>query len=131
MTAEKINAYLSRVTSTEAENDGRRRLYHVGPAFVVEVSICQHDLSNRRDLMHVWTQAGYIPTPLSTSLDVRTYYTDKAGNCWGWYNITERPSEDGRRMVIDFGYMREATPDHERELVAECIRLAVEAGAIA
>lgn len=129
MTSATIRRYLSRVTGTEDMSE-TRRVYHVGPRFLVEVTACHHDLTSRHDLMNVWKAAGYIPAALSTHLAVDTYYYDDGGNCWGRYNITTKAGPGGE-FVIDFDYLREATPENERELVAECIRLAVKAGAIA
>ncbi len=119
---------LSLITSTEKQ--GTRTLYHVGSRFTVEAMTVEHDLSRARDLMNIWKKAGYISKALPSHIAIYTYYTDNDGNCWGYYNITVKRSEDGKRRVIDFDYLREATPENEFELVAECIRLAVRAKAI-
>lgn len=122
------SAYLDLVTSIEKQ--GTRTLYHIGKNFIVEASRCECDLKSPRALMNIWKKRGYIAEALPSHIVIDTYYTDKEGNCWGLYNITEKNSEDGKRRVLNFDYLREATPENELELVAECIRLAAEAGAI-
>ena len=128
MTEATKKSLLSLITSTERQ--GMRTLYHVGSRFTVEATTVEHDLSSARDLMNIWKKAGYISKALPSHIAIDTYYTDNDGNCWGYYNITVKPSDDGKRRVIDFDYLREATPENELELVAECIRLAVEDNAL-
>lgn len=122
-TTEQITRhYMQFVTSTEKMSDTRTR-YHVGDRFTIDVTRCPADLSNPYSLMNIWKKHGFIAAVLPSYLVVDTYYTDVKGNCWGYYNVTHKKSEDGHRMVIDFNYLREATPENERELVARCIRL--------
>lgn len=122
MTKQTINKYFQFVTKIEDVAD-TRTMYHIGDRFIVEVTRCTCDNSNPRSIMNIWKNFGYISAVLPSHLSVRTYYTDDAGNCWGRYNITEKDSEDGKRRVINFDYLREATPENEMELVAECIRM--------
>lgn len=122
MNKQTVSKYMSFVTNIEDRAAGRR-LYHVGDRFIVEVATCEHDLFNCHDLMNIWKKAGYISTALPSHLHVDTYFTDIEGHCWGYYNVTVKPSEDGTRHVINFDYLREATPENEQELVAECIRM--------
>ena len=129
MTNATINKYLSKVDRIEGSDT--HKMYYIGPSFIVETSTVSHDLKSRHDLMNIWKKSGAIEKKLPTHISVNTYYTDEAGNCWGRYNITVKESDDRKRLVIDFDYMREATPENGRELVAECIRLAAKAGAIA
>ena len=120
-------AYLDLITSTEKQ--GTRTLYHIGDRFTIEAMTVTHDLNNAHDLMNLWQKHGYITEKLTSHISIETYYTDEAG-CWGKYNITEKTSDDGKRRVINFDYLREATPENELELVAECIKLAVEDNAL-
>lgn len=120
-----MNDYMALVTSTETR--GSRTLYHIGDRFIVDTVKVDADLKSEKSLMNMWKRAGWIKKALPSYISVQTYYTDECGQCWGYYNITEKPSDDGRRRVINFDYLREATPENERELVAECIRLMVEA----
>ena len=123
-----ITKYMSKVT--DIEEIGRHRVYHVGTSFTIEATTCEHDLKSRYDLMNQWKKAGFIVQKLPTHISITSYYTDENGQCWGRYNIMHKKSEDGKRSVVNFDYLREATPENERELVAECIRLAVKDKAI-
>lgn len=120
-----MNDYMALVTSTETR--GSRTLYHIGNRFTVETVKVDADLKSKNSLMNLWKKAGMIKKTLPSYICISTFYTDECGRCWGRYNVTEKRSDDGRRMVINFDYLREATPENERELVAECIRLMVEA----
>lgn len=122
MTKQTINKYFQFVTKIEDVAD-TRTMYHIGDRFIVEVTRCTCDNVNPRSIMNIWKKAGYIPVVLPSYLVVNTYFTDISGNCWGWYNVTEKPSKDGKRRVIDFDYLLEATPENEKRLVAECIRM--------
>lgn len=119
-----INQYMERVTATE--NCGNKRLYYIGDRFLVIVSTYAPDPK----IMGCFKRHGYIKEIPSMAFAVHTYYTDESGKCWERYNITLNPSDDGKHQVINPYFLREATPENERELVAECIHLAVEAGAI-
>lgn len=121
--------YLSYITEVRQCNDGRRRLYSIGRNFTIEASRCEHDLKDPHDLMNIWKKAGYISRVLPSHVVINTYYTDAEG-CRGRYNITEKNSEDGKRRVIDFNYLREATLENELDLIAGCICEALEDGAI-
>lgn len=121
MKATTQERYLKLVTSTEKQ--GTRTIYNIGDRFMVEVVHCPGDLENKKSNMNRWKNAGLIPAALPSYLVTHTYYTDTDGNCYGWYNVMEKLSEDGKRLVIDFDYMRAATEENERELVAQCIRM--------
>lgn len=122
------STYLDLVTSIEKQ--GTRTLYHVGDRFTVETMTVTHDLKDRHDLMNLWKKGGFIQKALPTHIAIDTYYYDNEGNCWGKYNVTVKSSEDGKLRLLDMDYLREATPENELELVAECIRLAVEDNAL-
>ena len=126
MTARERERYLDLITSTEKQ--GTRTLYHVGDRFTVEAMTVTHDLKDRHDLMNLWKKGGFIQKALPTHIAVDTYYYDNEGNCWGKYNVTVKAA--GNRRILDVDYIKEATPENELELVAECIKLAVEDGAI-
>lgn len=127
MTANTVKKYMQYVTKIEDMAESRRRFYSVGDRFLVEVSTCVHDPESPSNLMNIWKKHGYISAVFASHLAVSTYYTDEAGNCWGMFNITHKTSEDGKRRVINFDYLKEATPENERELVAECLRLYIKA----
>ena len=96
-----IDHYNSFITSIETMAEGRRYFYHVGDRFIIEVSKCEHDQTNKNDLMNLWKKAGHITEALPTHIDVKTYYTDCEGNCWGLYNVTHtrRGGYDGRKEL--------------------------------
>lgn len=129
MTKATQKKYLARVTDIEPIAGSKRTYYHVGESFLVEVTRCEHDLKDKNCLMRLWKKYGYISEVLPSYIAIDTYYRDADG-CHGLYNITEKDSDDGKRREINFDYLREATDENELELVAECIRLAVRAGAI-
>lgn len=122
MTQKTIEKYMQLVTKTENPAD-TRTLYHVGDNFIVEATRVTADLSRKNSLMNIWKESGYIHESLPSYIVISTYYTDGDGNCWGWYNVTEKLSEDKKRHVIDFDYLLEATEENERQLVTECIRM--------
>ena len=128
MTARERERYLDLITSTEKQ--GTRTLYHVGDRFTVETMTVAHDLKDRHDLMNLWKKGGFIQKALATHIVIDTYYYDDEGNCWGKYNVTVKSSKDGKLRLLDMDYLREATPENELELVAECIKLAVEDNAL-
>lgn len=114
--------WLKFVTDIEKMSD-RRYYIHVGKNFIVEITICEHDLTSKHDLMNVWHKAGYITEKLPTHISIDTYFTDDNGNCWGYYNPTIKLSDDGKRSVVDFEFLREYTPENAAELIAEAIRM--------
>ena len=112
------------------EQQGNRRVYKVGDNFRVDVTTRKHDPKSKSDLINIWKKAGLIPEALPTTLHISTTYTDSKGNSYyGRYNIMEKSPSDGRLgRMINFDALREATPENEKELVAECIKQWVEAG---
>ena len=89
----------------------------------VEISETTHDKKCSCDLMRLWIEHGYTSKWLDTTLSVHVYYTDDKGNCWCWYNPTCRLSESGTRMVLDFDWMLESTPENVRLILDECERM--------
>ncbi|MCD7919468.1 MAG: hypothetical protein LUG45_05245 [Clostridiales bacterium] len=123
MTTNTINHYLKLVSSVEHQGEART-VYHVGHDFAVDVSRVPHDLTRRGDLMNLWYRSGCISQRLPSHLSITTYFTDCHGDCHGdLYNITVKPRAVGAGYELNFDFLREATPDNEAELVAECIRL--------
>jgi hypothetical protein len=90
---------------------------------LVEISRCDSNLSYKRSNMNIWVKAGFLPAALPSYLCVSTYYYADDGNCYGWYNCQTMLSGDGKRMVIDFAYLLEATPENEQFLVAQCVQM--------
>ncbi len=125
MTKSAINHYLQFVTMTKTKEKGSgTRVYtSLDGHFEIYVSCCTHNLKCETDLMNLWKKSGFISEKLSTHIDVTTYFTDDNNNCFGYYNIFHKLSKDGKRMIINFDYLREWTKENIAELVAECVRL--------
>lgn len=97
--------------------------YHIGDRFIIDVTKCEHELANPKALMNLWKKAGYIEEVHPTHIAVNTFFTDSEGTCRAIYNPFIKNSEDGKRRVINFEWMREYTEENVAELVAECIRM--------
>jgi len=122
-TTDNQRHYLKFITNIETMAEGHRYWVHVADDFLIEVSICYHDLSCSYDLMRRWKKAGYIKEMYNTHIGLNTYFTDCNGNCYGYYNPANKRSDDGKRMVVDFDFLREYTPENAAELIAEAIRM--------
>ncbi len=124
MRASAVNKYMERVTVTE--NRRNKRLYHIGDKFLVAVSTRIPSY----EVMKCYKRNGQIKEIPNTVLVIYTYFTDEKGQFKDRYNITLKPSDYKDYQIINLDYLCEATPENERKLVAECIRLAVEDGAV-
>lgn len=122
MKSTTIDKYLKYVNKIE-QLAQTRWYYYVNNNFIIEVSVCEHNLSNPNDLMNIWKECNFIDEVKNTHIYINTYYTNEKGECIGKYNITTRSK--GTRQVINFDYLLEATEDNIKLLVAECIRLYV------
>ena len=71
----------------------------------------------------LWKQHGYIDRVLETYWCISTYMTDTEGRQWGAYNPQHKLSEDGKRAVINFNWMFEATEENKEKLIDEAFRL--------
>ena len=94
----------------------------IGETLVVEVSKCENS-GGKNSLPYLWKKNGYTKTELQTYWSISTYVTDTEGLCRGAYNPTIKRSEDGKRSVINFDWMEEATPEHIEKIVKEVYRL--------
>lgn len=117
---------LEQITKIERYND-TTTWYHVGDNFIIIVSRIvsriDHDLKNKHDLMNEWRRSGYIKNRLNSHINVDTYYTDKSGTCYGWYNPTVKMHPNGGRRIIDFDYLREYNAENVNYLLAKCIEM--------
>ena len=100
---------------------GQERRNGKGERLLIEVSHCE-DSKSKNSLPALWKKHGYTPQRLATYWCLHTYVYDVREECWGRYNPQEKLSEDGKRLVIDFDYMKAATADSFRELLAETVR---------
>lgn len=122
MTKSEINHYLQFITMTKEKGSGTRVYTSLDGHFEIHVSCCIHDLKYKNDIMNLWKKHGFISKKLPTHICVDTYFTVN-NNCYGYYNITHKRSEDGKRTIINFDYLKEWTDENIKELVAECVRL--------
>ena len=51
--------------------------YYVNNNFIIEVSICEHNLSNPNDLMNIWKKCGFIDEIKDTHINIKTFYTNE------------------------------------------------------
>ena len=100
---------------------GQERRNGKGERLLIEVSHCE-DSKGKNSLPALWKKHGYTPQRLATYWCLHTYVYDVREECWGRYNPQEKLSEDGKRLVIDFDYMKAATADSFRELLSETVR---------
>lgn len=94
-----------------------------GEKIVVELSKCTNS-GGKNALPVLWKQHGFINRVLETYWCIETYATDTEGMCYGRYNPQSKLSEDGKRAVINFDWMFEATEENEEKLIDEVYRLA-------
>ena len=94
-----------------------------GEKILVELSLCTNSGSSHA-LPILWKKHGAIDRILETYWSIETYVTDTEGNCWGRYNPQTKLSEDGKRAVINFDWMFEATEENKEKLIDEVYRLA-------
>ena len=123
MTINIIKHYLRFVTKSVDEFTGAITFTSLDGKFQIVAHKCEHDLKYKSDLMNLWKKHGYISETLPTHICIDTYYTDCNNNCYGFYNITHKRSEDGKRTVVNFDYLREWNDDNIDELAAECLRM--------
>ena len=122
MNVEMIKHYLQFVTKSVTPW-GRVTFKSLDGRFEIVASKCEHDLKSKSDLMNQWKKCGFISKILPTHICIDTYFTDDNNNCYGYYNIMHKHSEDGKRTVVNFDYLREWNENNINELVAECIRM--------
>ena len=93
----------------------------------IELSLCKDDPTYKNSLPKLWYKNGYIDRVLETYWSIGTYVTDSEGRQWGKYNPQNKLSDDGKRMVINFDWMLEATEENREKLINEVYRIFSEA----
>jgi hypothetical protein len=93
-----------------------------GEKITVELSKCSNPHCNN-SLPNLWFKHGYVDRVLETYWSVETYVTDTEGACWGRYNPQTKLSKDGKRVVINFDWMFEATEENKENILNEVYRL--------
>ena len=86
-------------------------------SITVDLTKCKN--TGKGSLEEIWHKKGYTGKVLQTWWSVETYVTDKKGNCRGDYNPQNQ--WDGKRNVLNFKYVLEATPENA-EIIFEKIR---------
>lgn len=89
-----------------------------GEEIVIEFSKCTNP-GGKNSLPYLWKKNGFISRILENWWNVQVYVTDKEGRCRGAYDPTSKLSEDGKRMVIVFDWMLEATEENAKKLFEE------------
>lgn len=93
-----------------------------GEKLVIELCKCE-DCPSKNSLSKSWKQHGFIDRVLETYWSIHTYVTDTEGMCYGRYNPQTKLSEDGKRCVINFDWMFEATEENKEKLIDEVYRI--------
>ena len=119
-TSEYEAKWLKLIHRTEIRAENRRCFFYVGTDenFVIEMTICNHELENKNDMMNVWKKLGYIDQIHDTHIVITTYYRDCKGNWWGYYNPTHTADHK-----IDFSMILPYSPENAARLIAEAIRM--------
>ena len=87
---------------------------------VLEVNCCYNEKSPNC-LPVLWYKNGWTDRLILNYWSVRPYVYEKNGDCYGRYDFV-KPSEDGKRRVIDFDWLLEATTENLEKLVVEMLR---------
>lgn len=89
-----------------------------GEKLVIELMKCSNS-GGSHSLPVLWYKNGAIGRVLETYWSIETYATDTEGMCYGRYNPQSKISEDGKRAVINFDWMFEATEENKERLIDE------------
>jgi hypothetical protein len=76
------------------------------------------NLKDKKDIHVIWHKHGKTKKLMKSHICLHTYVRDSEGNCFGLYNPTIR--NDGQ---INFRWVLEDTPENEKKIIDECIRL--------
>lgn len=93
----------------------------LGETLTFELIKCTPDNSFKTSLPNLWKKYGYTDKVLDTYYYIDTYVYDSKGNCTGKYNPQNKLSDDGKRYIIDFKYMLEATDENKMILINEVL----------
>ena len=93
-----------------------------GEKIIIELSKCNNSGGNHA-LPILWFKNGFIDRVLETYWGIEVDCTDTEGRCWERYNPQHKISNDGKRTVINFDWMFEATEQNKALLINEVYRL--------
>lgn len=112
-----------------SEMRSKTRSYHEfiepnkkGEKIAFEFIKCENS-GGKNSLPYIWKKNGYIDKELKTYWSVDVFATDTAG-CWGRYNTTEKISDDGKRRVLNFDWVLEATEENKQKIIDEIYKRA-------
>lgn len=88
----------------------------------IEIVHCTNP-GGKGSLPYAWYKNGWTDKVMETWIGCNVYVTDSEGTCRGAYNPTEKLSEDGKRMVLNFDWMLDDTEYNMTRIIEECIRL--------
>ena len=116
-TVEKRATTRELITFTEFNRKGEK--------IAVEFTKGTND-GSKHSLPVMWYKNGFIDRVLPTYWNVDVYATEDGGNgiCHNKYDPTGKPSEDGKRQVINFDFMLEATDANKELLLNEIVKRA-------
>lgn len=90
----------------------------LGESILVEFNYCENS-GGAHSLSNMWYKNGYIDRVLENYWSISTYATELNGLCRGKYNPQCKTSEDGKRSVVNFDWMLEATEENAAKLLKE------------
>lgn len=93
-----------------------------GEKIIIELIKCTNSGSSH-SLPVLWKNHGYINRVLENYWSIETFVKDTENNCYGGYNPQHKLSEDGKRMIINFEWVFEATEENKNKLIDEVYRL--------
>lgn len=103
------------------DENGFDKYNEKGEKLCVEINLSV-DPGGKYSLPMIWYKKGYTKEILKDWWCVRTYVTNKKGECYGAYDPTIQESEDGKRFVMNFDWHLRATPENFRKLLTEILR---------
>lgn len=93
-----------------------------GETLIIELTKCENNGSSN-SLPNLWFKKGYTKEILNYYWCIDTYVRDTEGTCYGKYNPSHKLDETGKRMVINFDWMFEATEENKEKLLNEVYKL--------
>lgn len=88
----------------------------------VELTYIYFNNKSPFEMSRLWKKWGYTKTLLNSYISVSVDATDAKGVCRGLYNPTEKPSDDGKRRVMNFDWIFEVSDENRDKLLKECYR---------
>lgn len=95
-----------------------------GEAIQIDLYRTTADEKSETDLMNLWIKHKYIKKFIKNRITVQTYAATANDDCFGWYNPTNKISDDKKRLVLNFDWVLEDTEENRQKIIDEVIRLA-------